>query len=512
MNGFLRVATLGLSIVTSLNSFAQTNGWLVRKSPVNEHLYAAAHGNGTFVVVGNHQTILSSPEGLTWTVRRHKPLTSDNSLNAVTFAENTFVAVGGGGDQILTSSNGTKWSVTRTGPQELSGVAHGNGRFVAVGQGPIFYSSDGREWLRATNLDATFKAVAFGNNTFVAVGEDGAVATSPGGRRWTRQSIAFPANTTLEAIVFNGTEFIASARELVDTTELIHSYSTPDGVTWGEAPPPPFYINAYAMGNEGLLGVGDNGQGDGRTQISPDGRTWPGDPLQISRPLSGATFGEGRYLAVGRRGMILQTRPALDTINFDLSRDFSVASNPNGVWSYGYERLLGTDFTLFTHPTIISQSNGAIVDVWNIDDTVPVPAVLHNESTETAHSNAGQATFPPGAVWFFPGASTNEGGAGNLRFGVIRVTIPEGAGGNYTLRTVVQSPYNAAIAGDSDFHVLLDGSQIFRKSLSGTESTAFSDQLSLAPGDTIDFAIGRGADNRSRGSALRISASLVQVP
>src|SRR4051812_7433044 len=112
MKGFLGAGLVGFLALTSNNSLAQTNGWLVRNSPVTEHLYAAEHGNGTFVVVGNHQTILSSPDGVKWTVRRHTPLTSGTPLRAVTFADNTFVAVGGG-DQILTSSNGLKWKVAR---------------------------------------------------------------------------------------------------------------------------------------------------------------------------------------------------------------------------------------------------------------------------------------------------------------------------------------------------------------------------------------------------------------
>ncbi len=501
----------GLITFISLTSFAQTNGWLVRKSPVNEHLYGAAHGNGNFVAVGNHETILSSPDGLTWKVRRHRPFTAGDPLNAVTFAAGTFVAVGGSANQILTSKDGLTWNVARHAVGTLWGVTYGNGRFVAVGEGPILFSGNGSAWQRATNSDATFKAVAFGNNTFVAVGESGAVATSGGGRRWTSQSVAFPANTTLEAIAFNGSEFVVSAREMVDTTtELIHSYRTADGVTWAEAPPPPFFINAYAIGNEGVLGVGDSGDGTGRTQISPDAITWPGEPFQVSRQLYGATFGERRYVAVGRRGMILQSRPALDVINFDLSRDFSLSSNPNGPWSYGYEGTLGTNFTLITHSEINYASNGVPIEVWDVPDTFP--AVMHNGTTATAYTDDTQGIFPPGTVWFYPGASTSEGGFEGINYGVIRLTIPEGGAGNYDLRTTVQSAYNGPIAGDTDFHVLVNGTEVFGKSLLRTGVASYETQLALVLGDTVDFVIGRGADDSYHGSGLKITATLVQVP
>ena len=95
MKGFLGAGLVGFLALTSNNSLAQTNGWLVRNSPVTEHLYAAEHGNGTFVVVGNHQTILSSPDGVKWTVRRHTPLTSGTPLRPVIVSWEDMRACGG---------------------------------------------------------------------------------------------------------------------------------------------------------------------------------------------------------------------------------------------------------------------------------------------------------------------------------------------------------------------------------------------------------------------------------
>jgi hypothetical protein len=61
------------------------------------HLSSVAYGNGLFVAVGRSDagrgTILTSPDGVTWTVRASP---TSNQLNGVTYGNGLFVAVGGG--------------------------------------------------------------------------------------------------------------------------------------------------------------------------------------------------------------------------------------------------------------------------------------------------------------------------------------------------------------------------------------------------------------------------------
>ena len=54
-------------------------------------LRGIAYGNGTFVAVGGNGTILTSPEGITWTSRTSG---TDSILYGVTYGNGTFVAVG----------------------------------------------------------------------------------------------------------------------------------------------------------------------------------------------------------------------------------------------------------------------------------------------------------------------------------------------------------------------------------------------------------------------------------
>jgi hypothetical protein len=48
--------------------------WNTRSSPSSSQLNAVTYGNGMFVAVGNNTTILTSPEGINWTALVTRPL------------------------------------------------------------------------------------------------------------------------------------------------------------------------------------------------------------------------------------------------------------------------------------------------------------------------------------------------------------------------------------------------------------------------------------------------------
>ena len=49
---------------------------------------------------------------------------------------------------------------------------------------------------------------------------------------------------------------------------------------------------------------------------------------------------------------LLTVNPAPVRPTYDLSLDYSLSSNPNGVWSYGWEASLGSPFSVLTVPVI----------------------------------------------------------------------------------------------------------------------------------------------------------------
>ena len=196
---------------------------------------------------------------------------------------------------------------------------------------------------------------------------------------------------------------------------------------------------------------------------------------------------------------------AADSATFDLVRDYSTNSNPNGVWSYGWKSTLAGPFTLFArHGFEANEPSVATFDYW-LKPSGGAAALYHNPTPTTVMRN-GQGAFPPGAVWIGPG---HDGAPDN--FCIIRLRIPSEGGGVYELHSSVHAlteGMTGAASGDCDFHVVRNGSEFFGAQIASGAGTNFSQKLSLSAGDAIDFALGRGADGREYASARRIEAAL----
>ncbi len=80
--------------------------------------------------MGGGGTILTSPDGITWTSRTSG---TTQSLLAATWSGTQFCVVGGGGT-ILTSPDGITWTSRTSGTtQGLNAATHAENRFWAVG-------------------------------------------------------------------------------------------------------------------------------------------------------------------------------------------------------------------------------------------------------------------------------------------------------------------------------------------------------------------------------------------
>src|SRR6185369_15995027 len=100
-------------------------------------------------------------------------------------------------------------------------------------------------------------------------------------------------------------------------------------------------------------------------------------------------------------------------------------------------------------------------------------------------SDGGRGVYPPGSTWFFPGA---EGTTDN--YGAVRFTVPADGSGGYDVRVTVK-PYLNSGSGDTDFHVLKNGVELFGQFMPGDSGpVSFAQVLPLAAGDRIDFVIG----------------------
>src|SRR5688572_30814970 len=76
------------------------------------------------------------------------------------------------------------------------------------------------------------------------------------------------------------------------------------------------------------------------------------------------------------------TASVVSGATYDLSSQFSLSSNPNGVWSYGWSPTIGGTFTSITSKQATVVSSGVLIQSWSLTPSLS-PAVYHNGGTNT---------------------------------------------------------------------------------------------------------------------------------
>lgn len=253
-----------------------------------------------FVTVGAAGTIMTSPDGTTWTPRSSG--TSQN-LNAVIWTGTQLVAVGTGGT-ILTSPDGVTWAARTSGTAlALLAVTWTGSNLVAVGVAQTTLSSpDGVTWtpLGTLGYGNDFSCIAWSGTVFVAcLG----ITTSPDAITWTSNSSQPP-----HGVVWTGTRFV-----VVTDAGLIYVLSA-QGTDWNF----PYSgssttLRAVAWSGSYFAAVGDSG----KVSIAPDtpaylttnGSAWTTLNSGTNQHLRGVAWSGARFVAVGDAGTILYTVP-----------------------------------------------------------------------------------------------------------------------------------------------------------------------------------------------------------
>lgn len=270
------------------------------------------------IFAGDFNYTSANPPGVTaWTPPTSIPNGFVSDLSAVMFSGSQFIALGTDGS-ILTSPDGNTWTSAASIPSggaagpRMNSIAFGTVSnatiYVAVGDGgSIFTSPDLVTWTAATSPRGNdLYNVSFPNGTFVATGANGTLLTSADAITWTLQS-----SNTLTAL--RGTTYGtgpaagASAQYVVvgDSGTIVTSTNLTD---WSLITPPPlpqdlrairFGTRFVAVGQEVVVGQG------GAVAYSDDAINWslssfpPGSPAP---DLAAIIFTPAMYLAVGPSG------------------------------------------------------------------------------------------------------------------------------------------------------------------------------------------------------------------
>jgi hypothetical protein len=159
--------------------------------------YCVAYGVGVYVVggdvsSGSSAAISYSSDGVTW---NDATISIANALvTAIAWSGSLFVAVcqtssGATTSSYATSPDGVTWTVRTALPLDVwTGVAYGNGVFVAVSHSNRVYSSDGLSWSASAPSTSDLSSVIFANGKFMAVltaTMSPALVSSTDGHYWT---------------------------------------------------------------------------------------------------------------------------------------------------------------------------------------------------------------------------------------------------------------------------------------------------------------------------------------
>ncbi len=221
---------------------------------------------------------------------------SDATLN-LTYANGVFIQTGNAG--FASSTNASNWKYASG---DYYGAAYNGTNYVVVGaagSGGDGYIAVSPDWVNWTNVTPSwlpyFTGVAYGDGKFVAVGSPftkSYIALSTNGIDWTTLSTG--TNETFDAVATDGNGTFVAVGASGDVLR-----SANNGVTWALTSPSAsagtyFYSISYVNSQFVAVGYG------GIVMYSSNGSTWSNaNYSDTSSSLTGITYGNGLYVLVG---------------------------------------------------------------------------------------------------------------------------------------------------------------------------------------------------------------------
>ena len=342
----------GGTLVTSTNGI----DWTVLSLGNDYSIVSLAAGNGVFVAIANDRTgspslanmVFMSQDGLTWTPRNIPGL--DYEVLSIAFAKGAFHAYGhpsvGGGAAPwqATSIDGALWNTTMIPGFDLTPdfLAYGSGRYVAAATYYLFASSDGVQFTRIALPSSGFRRIVFGNGQFIAVGYQGEIWISTNAIHWVQRN----AGTVLQlnGIAAGNGRFVTVGH---DGTIL----SSADGAMWAAVDADTGKnLNDVLFDGTQFVVCGN----DGLILTSVDGTSWTDRRGGRTDDLEGIIYTNGLFVAVGADGTILTS----STGEQWTSRNSPNSRNLHGItYAAGQFVAVGQRGTVLTSPNAINWTS-----------------------------------------------------------------------------------------------------------------------------------------------------------
>jgi photosystem II stability/assembly factor-like uncharacterized protein len=272
----------------------QTNGasyfWLTPYDSVRNWLWDATWASHLYVTVGDFGTVMTSGDGVDWTLELIPPSVTNTTFLGIGGNTNLLIAVGDQGAMIYSPNNITNIISTNADGMVITQTVSTLGVF--------WYPVEPQP---TTNV--LQGVTALGTNLFVVTGEQGAVLTSSDGTNWTKGST--PTSKLLTGVAAWPGGLVATG----DDGALITS---PDGFAWDLIPQ--FTTNwLYKVRylNDTLVAVGQKGS----IFTSADGENWTPRASSTTKWLNDATFIDDTWFVVGTGGAVLTSTNLIDWSN-----------------------------------------------------------------------------------------------------------------------------------------------------------------------------------------------------
>jgi hypothetical protein len=187
------------------------------------------------------------------------------------------------------------------------------------------------------------------------------------------------------------------------------------------------------------------------------------------------------------------------TADYDAVRDFSIISNPNGAWSYGWMSPLGSPLNLYT-VTDTTTFNGLSGWLETGMMMYAPPLVGHNDTQQVLCFLS--FCVPPTYLQLHPGP--------NNEVSVVRWTAPTSGSFLFQGRVVGLDHGGPTTTG---FYVVLNSNNtLFSGNINVYKSpVSLHRTLAMSAGDTLDFAVDFGQNGNYNADSTGIQFKVTQV-
>ena len=293
-------------------------------------LSSIAYGDGMFVAVGSHSTILTSPDGITWT-KRSANVPGIINFYGISYGKGCFVAVGSlsdlvgfpSGFLILTSPDGVNWTAQTSNVPFLLSISYGNGLFIAVGYSKIAISFDGISWSYLSRPGYR-EAITYANGFFLAIDSRTRIYASVDGDTWINRGAVYGIadldgisdnNNHLSSLSYGNGIYVAVGGwcdMAVIPMPCRLSASSSDLTKWIDSSRVFYLGNSLRSVTYGLSNFVAVGQGT--IESSSDGVTWVTRLSVRDYALNAVAYNNNTFVAVGDGGLILQSDPVIEPV------------------------------------------------------------------------------------------------------------------------------------------------------------------------------------------------------